>query len=105
GGNPPTTPGPGDPRHNVTAPVPADFNPAGHTLTLNGGDDKDTFNVTAYHSNTPATLSIDGGNPTAAPGDTLVYAGPGQNSDPNGPSGTITDPADNLTISYQGIES
>ena len=66
------------------------------TFSLNGQDGNDIFNVDPISS---TTLTVDGGNPTTPPGDTLNYSGPGLVT-----SGTITQPGFN-PVSYTGMEN
>ena len=76
------------------------------TTDISGGDDGDTVRVAIAHLPTSATTTLHGGNPTAAPGDTLII-------DPQDPlvvitsngvaGGAITFPSGNVNVAGRGL--
>jgi 6-phosphogluconolactonase (cycloisomerase 2 family)/PKD repeat protein len=80
---------------------------AGSTATLDGGNDADTFRVvgTRIHSD----VSILGGDPTTAPGDTLLFDPQGVPTTPAVPppgSGSVrVNQAGAGTVQYTGVET
>ena len=74
----------------------------GLAITVNGGTGSDTFNVTPLVSGTSVTLN--GQAPTNAPGDTLVYNGPGTLHAGATGSGTITQTSRG-NLAFTGMET
>ncbi|MEQ9407474.1 MAG: Calx-beta domain-containing protein [Fuerstiella sp.] len=72
---------------NVVVQVPSAAPPSILSVNLNGQDGADSFDVTPSRN---SVISVDGGNPTVAPGDTLAYHGAGIDDSPGTRSGTVT---------------
>jgi hypothetical protein len=75
---------------------------SGIATSLNGGTGNDTFNI--FPQTTGVNLSVDGQAPTTAPGDTLVYVGPGVLTSGATGSGSISQ-SGHASITFAGIET